>query len=693
MTFIRPALTLVFTVAGLLLSQLVYGQFHGQRPEVLKSNSHWFFGSWAMDLNQNPPVISESPKFYNAYSFPYEDGLNFSTAFLGLKFSNVIPVSHPQTGNLRFVVLRNEILDKNLDVMPNSALDPYLFYPVSFQKNIAVAPLLDDPDRYYCFNLSEQWYQGLTCSIVNMKLNNGLGDVEPETKGTIVKKLIYQSSVPEIIDIIPGDNCDYWLLYAENDASGLSCKIVAVNITENGINPNAVVSSFAKEDVYQLVWDFQISPDRSTIAFISYREMLDGKTNPLSRIHFLKFDRESGVVSASHLPEIVVPLKEKGMDVHGSFTPDNHYYIVCNNEYKGGNVIFTKYDLSAYYSNYNATPFAYPLAYDVLSAKLKIRYVPPVIFLKPYGNTFYFNIPKSAKKPYMDGFMVDCSTMYKMGSLFPADGTGWTQTGFGPEHPLYGGNRIFMNSDVTFPYKPVDTIPNVYLDSVICFDPGIPFPQMTLNAKNGFNSYTWDDGTTGPDRVIDQPGKYWVYYKGNCNSRVDSFIFRFRERKKILSDTLACEQRFPIEVKAQETGQYLWEDNSNLQIRNIYHPGTYSVIFEAFGCRQFDTMIVTSEHCPCSISVPNAFSPNGDGLNDYFKPVIGLGCVPAQYSLKVFNRWGQQVYRSNNEFNAGWDGSTASGTADAGVYFFELRFKTKERPEEVYRKGELILIR
>jgi hypothetical protein len=51
------------------------------------------------------------------------------------------------------------------------------------------------------------------------------------------------------------------------------------------------------------------------------------------------------------------------------------------------------------------------------------------------------------------------------------------------------------------------------------------------------------------------------------------------------------------------------------------------------------------------------------------------------------------MYKSNSEFDQGWDGTYGSYTADPGTYFYELRFKTQAREAGYYNKGELLLIK
>jgi gliding motility-associated-like protein len=70
-----------------------------------------------------------------------------------------------------------------------------------------------------------------------------------------------------------------------------------------------------------------------------------------------------------------------------------------------------------------------------------------------------------------------------------------------------------------------------------------------------------------------------------------------------------------------------------------------------------------------NLNVPNIFTPNSDGLNDVFRPE-GKGI--AEYSLQVFNRWGNLIFETT-QYNNGWNGKIDNEPAPAGTYFFLLK--------------------
>ena len=80
--------------------------------------------------------------------------------------------------------------------------------------------------------------------------------------------------------------------------------------------------------------------------------------------------------------------------------------------------------------------------------------------------------------------------------------------------------------------------------------------------------------------------------------------------------------------------------------------------------------------------VPNSFTPNGDGLNDIFKISVFRPCE--QYSLSIFNRWGQLVFESDNAETAVWDGTFKNSMAEEGAYVYLLRSNSQLKKGVAY---------
>ncbi len=87
---------------------------------------------------------------------------------------------------------------------------------------------------------------------------------------------------------------------------------------------------------------------------------------------------------------------------------------------------------------------------------------------------------------------------------------------------------------------------------------------------------------------------------------------------------------------------------------------------------------------------PNAFTPNNDGVNDFFSPK-GLGISESTYELLIYTRWGEEIFKSK-DLNLGWDGTVNAVACPEGVYAWQSRFKDIEGKSYVY-KGNVTLLR
>lgn len=147
-----------------------------------------------------------------------------------------------------------------------------------------------------------------------------------------------------------------------------------------------------------------------------------------------------------------------------------------------------------------------------------------------------------------------------------------------------------------------------------------------------------------------------------------------------------------------------WEWNfSNGQYSNLANPpvqtypaGTelqyYPVqlaVTDSIGCS--DTTIRVIEVAPnCYIAVPSAFTPNGDGLNDYLYP---LNAYQAENLIfRVFNRWGQLMFQTT-DWTSKWDGTYKGIAQPAGTYVWSLEYTEFYTGNRIRQKGTTVLIR
>lgn len=92
----------------------------------------------------------------------------------------------------------------------------------------------------------------------------------------------------------------------------------------------------------------------------------------------------------------------------------------------------------------------------------------------------------------------------------------------------------------------------------------------------------------------------------------------------------------------------------------------------------------------CTIGVPTAFTPNGDGRNDYLYPLNALKADDLQFT--VYNRIGQMVF-TTKDWTRKWDGRINGVLQQTGVYAWVLRYRHRDTGQTVFMKGTTLLLR
>ncbi len=153
---------------------------------------------------------------------------------------------------------------------------------------------------------------------------------------------------------------------------------------------------------------------------------------------------------------------------------------------------------------------------------------------------------------------------------------------------------------------------------------------------------------------------------------------------------------------SSQTGTYSWDNSSLLNDDDIPNPiatpvdsTTFEVIFrDENGCTNRDTVFIKVKEVICGdpyIFVPNAFTPNADGNNDYFKPYYPLTLVTEVY-FAIFDRWGAVIYETTDLDGQGWDGTYKGEKIATDVYVYMLNARCING-EEYKHTGNVTLLR
>ncbi|AEA44706.1 PKD domain-containing protein [Fluviicola taffensis] len=111
----------------------------------------------------------------------------------------------------------------------------------------------------------------------------------------------------------------------------------------------------------------------------------------------------------------------------------------------------------------------------------------------------------------------------------------------------------------------------------------------------------------------------------------------------------------------------------------------------SFGCSDTSRVIVRVLD-ELIYFVPNAFSPDGDEFNNTFQPVFTSGFDPYSFNMRIFNRWGETLFESNDP-KVGWDGTYQGVLVQEGVYSWTVSFKDSNSDKKYSDQGHLSMIK
>jgi gliding motility-associated-like protein len=161
------------------------------------------------------------------------------------------------------------------------------------------------------------------------------------------------------------------------------------------------------------------------------------------------------------------------------------------------------------------------------------------------------------------------------------------------------------------------------------------------------------------------------------------------------NDTIAS-TGLPHQLNASGGTNYLWTPSGLLNNPNISNPlatirfDTHFAVTvkDVAGCTGYDSVFV-KVYDGITYYIPNAFSPNGDGRNDIFKP-LAVGIISTEY-FRIFNRYGQIVFETT-QWNKGWDGIYKGVKQAIGNYVWVIKGKGSNG-KIIEMKGNVVLVR
>ena len=295
-------------------------------------------------------------------------------------------------------------------------------------------------------------------------------------------------------------------------------------------------------------------------------------------------------------------------------------------------------------------------------------------------------------------------------------GDGLTDSTRSPVH-IFNNTGTYKVSLIVSNYVPcydtvkktleVDSVSFITLsatDTVLCGGHDVTFTAAYARSGLQLLAWTFSDGTAVYNTsTVVHPfatgGSYTVSVRANYRACPDTENVR---KIQVYSypeiylgpDTTICPGSVGIQLadrtnENNKRARWQWNTGETTSSIMVVQPGTYVAEVKIYGCPTSDTVVVLND---CYMNIPNVFSPNGDGTNDYFFPRGLLTRGLTSFRMDIFNRWGQQIFSTNSTEGKGWDGKFNNVPQPEGVFVYRIEATFKDGQIEKHT-GNVTLIR
>ncbi len=199
---------------------------------------------------------------------------------------------------------------------------------------------------------------------------------------------------------------------------------------------------------------------------------------------------------------------------------------------------------------------------------------------------------------------------------------------------------------------------------------------------------------------VTQSGDYYAYlYNDLCADPLRTNVIPIEvdtAKPGMRYRLILAAKNFPVRLEARHFGETLeWHPAINLD-----HPFEYNPYFRGLESQEYTIEIKTASGCvtvdtqfiktykEIALYVPSVFTPNGDGLNDYLKPLL-LGFKKVHY-FRIYNRWGKLLFETNSDL-PGWNGRVAKTIQEPQTIIWSI--EAEDIDGKIHRKhGSTIML-
>jgi gliding motility-associated-like protein len=688
-----------------------------------KQNNQWRFGfGSSIDFNTTPP------------SYPSGAALPsiLPPLITGTQIEGTAVIADKSTGALLFYTDGITIWNALNQPMPNGtnlggsdALSSYMA--------AVIVPMPGSCSKYYIFCQDDYEYgcDGITYSVVDMGLDNGLGDVVAGQKSIP----LYDNET-EVLMAYPKSSGDgYWLITNGPDLNNTT--LVSFDVSSQGINTTPVSSSIVNNGSGRLNYQgnkFVCSGPYDNIA------------NNFLGFEIYNFNAATGQLGSS----VNIPFIPTNGDLlqYFEFTFNGNYLYAAGNyslfrfDLTSGNpttiaatgtlISFTNSngpngvlqqgpDSSLYhvignrvYQIENPDDLIPGPITQLPSVVMPFYSLPPWIFLNPNNNpqgiitsSSDLCIPTNQTFTVSDTLLIN-SILWNFDD--PNSGLNNSSALISPSHQFTSAGQYTISAIVNyacgvdtilFPIQ-INALPLLTLSTVsgTC---GQANGTATVNATGGAGNftYTWSNGATGNFISGLSSGSYSVVAtdQNGCTSTSQVIVSTTPAAGINLtaSDTiLGLNETAVLEIIGGDT--YNWTPSTGLSCDDcpsvVASPSsstTYTVTgTDTSGCPYLRVINVLVDIVCNELFVPNIFSPNGIGNVENEKLCLYSNCIKSM-NLGIYNRWGELIYATDNQA-ACWDGTYKGEPAMTGVYSYRL-FVEQFDGEKIEKTGNILLTR
>ncbi len=684
------------------------------------------------------PILAAAQQEGDVWVFGTGSGIDFSTG-TPVSFSSSCTGAEgtasvsTSDGELLFYSNGKSVWNKEHDLMPGGA-SLMASDPSSTSQASAIVPVPGSDNLFYVFSLEALGSAGgLYYSIVDMTLDGGLGDVVAAETGVLI-----DDDMCEKMTVVAGQCENAWLIVHSASVN----EYYSYEITEDGISAPvvSVIGTGEFESGYE-VGVIKVSSDRTKMIASLY----PGFDIAENAAEMYNFDPVTGIISDREvLIDASSDLWAGGYYYGASFSPDDSKAYFSN----GTQLVQFDLSLGTLAAIISSGTFIANVAYG----DMKVAPDGKIYVVSSFGSTLStinspnlagtscdydagsytlsgtvtFGLPNVVVVPVvaLDSNSIavhditSCSNVTisgRGGSTEFEWSTGATTESITVTPP--GTYWVISKQGCavmdTFHVALGTVEPPLVSVSDVMICPEQQFLPVHAEAKGtGVLSYAWSpaaaisSGINEADAIVNTflAQKVFVTVTNQddlCTATTKDTIninnFPPIVFDLLNNDTLVCQNETVIlNVEGPDVYSYNWLPEGRIadpdaQQTSVYTGPTafYSISAkDANGCVSSDSFLLATKPC-CTILIPNAFSPNGDGKND----VLQLKGETDQRinEFSIFNRLGQRLFTSNKQDDV-WDGTFSGKECDLGVYYYYLRYTCSDGNEYI-RKGDITLLR